>query len=169
MITKIARSLSHYYIQVTTTTLKCNIYQIFLISLIKSTASINTHVVNIITIFRIGKNDGWYAYQVFHVLIRNKNPHDPSRNDTNLYNCILCLIWQFTYNNINVDLCRIVNILYSNIYTFIAKWQEKTCLTHKICLVIILIEIIKTHLNKLEDYSKLIFSYLSCKCLTKML
>ena len=61
MITKIARSLSHYYIQVTTTTLKCNIYQIFLISLIKSTASTITHVVNIITIFRIGKNDGWYV------------------------------------------------------------------------------------------------------------
>ena len=58
MITKIARSLSHYYIQVTTTTLKCNIYQILLISLIKSTASTITHVVNIIT---IGKNDGWYA------------------------------------------------------------------------------------------------------------
>ena len=58
MITKIARSLSHYYIQVTTTTLKCNIYQIFLISLIKSTASTITHVVNIIT---IGKNDGWYV------------------------------------------------------------------------------------------------------------
>ena len=61
MITKIARSLSHYYIQVTTTTLKCKIYQIFLISLIKSTTSTITHVVNIITIFRIGKNDGWYA------------------------------------------------------------------------------------------------------------